>query len=246
MSAKARPEWADRLERLRQTLGISQAGLAKRLHVSAMAPSRWERGINEPPAEIYIQLGKMVGEPACWYFWEKAGLKRSDLLALTQKKKSAAAKPGLSSPIQIIPSANLRHVKAVTPMCAIPLYSAAPLPGRNGFATQEATEIVVAPRDWCKHPDETFCIRVSGEKMSPCLRDGYVIAVDQAQRDHTKLEGKMVLASHPQKGLVIHWYQTMGKSEMLLPENRDFPAVYLAEGGWTILGKVVWWIAKAP
>lgn len=250
MSTKARPEWADRLERLRQTLGISQAGLAKRLHVSAMAPSRWERGINEPPAEIYIQLGKMVGEPACWYFWEKAGLRKADLLALTSRKKPALHKPAAAtaaaSPIQVVPSAKLKNVKAVTPMCAIPLYSTAPIPGRNNFAAEAATEVVVAPKDWCKNPDHTFCIRVSGEKMSPCLRDGYIIAVDQSQREQGKLDGKMVLASHPQKGLVVHWFQTMGRSEMLVPENRDFPPIYLAEGGWTILGKVVWWIAKAP
>jgi SOS-response transcriptional repressor LexA len=33
---------------------------------------------------------------------------------------------------------------------------------------------------------------------------------------------------------------------MLVPENRDYPPIYLSEGGWTILGKAVWWLAKAP
>ena len=44
-----------------------------------MAVSRWERGINEPPGEAYIALGKLAGSPACWYFWERTGLKKSDL-----------------------------------------------------------------------------------------------------------------------------------------------------------------------
>jgi SOS-response transcriptional repressor LexA len=254
MSAKPRPEWADRLERLRATLGISQAGLAKRLHVSAMAPSRWERGINEPPAEIYIQLGKMVGEPACWYFWEKAGLKKSDVLAATGKKagtgrtgtRSGRNGETVEAPLmQIIPSAKLRKTRAVTAMCAIPLYGVSHS-GGAAHIDREAGEVVVAPKSWCEHPDETFCIRQSGEKMAPVLRDGYVIAVDKLQTDTSKLDGKMVLASHSEKGLLVNYYQRMGKSEMLVPENRDHAPIYLAEGGWTILGKVIWWLAKAP
>jgi SOS-response transcriptional repressor LexA len=252
MSAKPRPEWADRLERLRQTLGISQAGLAKRLHVSAMAPSRWERGINEPPAEIYIQLGKMVGEPACWYFWEKAGIKKADVLSVLNSKRGAVRAPARAEraaaapSVQIIPSARLKKMKAHTAMCAIPLYSTAQVAGVGARIVAEAEEVVIAPKDWCDHPDETFSIRQSGDRMAPVLRDGYVVAVDHLQTDPSRLDGKMVLASHADKGVIVHWYQRLGKAEMLVPENRDYPPIYLAEGGWTILGKVVWWLAKAP
>jgi len=49
-----------------------------------MAISRWERGINEPSASTYIQLGKMagVGNAECWFFWSRAGLSKSDLKRL--------------------------------------------------------------------------------------------------------------------------------------------------------------------
>src|SRR5882757_8170184 len=78
-----RPVWAGRIEKLRQELGMSQAALAKRLNVSAMAPSRWERGINQPPASVYIKLGKLAaGSPNSWYFWERAGIRKSDLEGL--------------------------------------------------------------------------------------------------------------------------------------------------------------------
>jgi len=62
----AHPEWARRIQ-------------AELLRVSAMAVSRWERGINEPPGQAYIVLGKLAGSPNCWYFWERTGLKKSDL-----------------------------------------------------------------------------------------------------------------------------------------------------------------------
>ena len=249
MSAKTRPEWADKLERLRGKLGISQAGLAKRLHVSAMAPSRWERGINEPPAEIYIQLGKMVGEPACWYFWEKAGLKKSDVLAaVTNKSKPRSAEktgPRPPSAVQVIPSSKLKNARATTPMVAIPLY-AVMHHSEPVLNKQQAEEVVIAPQSWCEHPDTTFCLRYSGDRMRPVLRDGAVVAIDELQTDRSKLDGKIVLACHPQKGFVIHHFQRTGKTELLVPENRDYPPIYLAEGGWTILGKAVWWLERAP
>lgn len=75
----AHPEWARKIQDLRHKLGLSQTAFADLLRVSAMAVSRWERGINKPPGEAYIALGKLAGSPDCWYFWEKTGLKRSDL-----------------------------------------------------------------------------------------------------------------------------------------------------------------------
>ncbi|HLX76444.1 MAG TPA: helix-turn-helix domain-containing protein [Terriglobales bacterium] len=75
----AHPEWARKIQDLRRKLGLSQTAFAELLRVSAMAVSRWERGINEPPGEAYVALGKLAGSPDCWYFWERTGLKKSDL-----------------------------------------------------------------------------------------------------------------------------------------------------------------------
>ena len=75
----ARPEWAVRIEKLRDRLGFSQTEFAGKLDVSAMAVSRWERGINEPPSHCYIALGKLAGQDGCWFFWERAGLTKNDV-----------------------------------------------------------------------------------------------------------------------------------------------------------------------
>ena len=75
----ARPEWATRIEKLRDRFGSSQTEFAKKLDVSAMAVSRWERGVNEPPANGYIALGKLAGRDGCWFFWERAGITKSDV-----------------------------------------------------------------------------------------------------------------------------------------------------------------------
>jgi len=82
----ARPAWAARIEHLRNSLALSQTEFARKLDVSAMAVSRWERGVNEPPARSYLVLGKLCGAAAdCWYFWERAGISRQDIRRLLKQ-----------------------------------------------------------------------------------------------------------------------------------------------------------------
>ena len=78
-SRAATPEWAEKVRVLRKKLNMNQSELAQKLNVSAMAISRWERAVNQPPAEAFISLGKLAGEPECWFFWQQAGLSKSDL-----------------------------------------------------------------------------------------------------------------------------------------------------------------------
>jgi DNA-binding XRE family transcriptional regulator len=75
----AKPSWATRIEKLRGRLSLSQTEFANRLGVSAMAVSRWERGINEPPAKCYVMIGKLAGSEECWFFWERIGLSKRDV-----------------------------------------------------------------------------------------------------------------------------------------------------------------------
>jgi DNA-binding transcriptional regulator YiaG len=70
------PRWAGRIKKLRVRLGLSQALLADQLRCSSMSVSRWERGINEPPAQCYLELGKLAGKPDCWFFWGRVNLRK--------------------------------------------------------------------------------------------------------------------------------------------------------------------------
>src|ERR1700681_4057122 len=72
-------EAALRILKLRKRLGLSQTALGSRLHYSAMAVCRWEAGNQEPPAQCFIQLGNLSGEPECWWFWARAGLRTADI-----------------------------------------------------------------------------------------------------------------------------------------------------------------------
>jgi SOS-response transcriptional repressor LexA len=247
----ARPVWAGRIEKLRQELGMSQAALAKRLNVSAMAPSRWERGINQPPASVYIQLGKLAGRsPNRWYFWERAGIRKSDLQKILDGANDKSGGTDLPR-IEVLSygkKAKLDSNKDRN-LLAVPLYATTPavgVPEPTVIHREEAAEFVVAPLSWCPHPEQTMCLRLSGNKMAPTLQHGSIVAIDEAENNPEKLVGKMVLATHEDCGLVVHWLQRYGRTSMLVPENKDYPPTYIQDGDWKIVGKVLWWLSKAP
>lgn len=61
------PEWVSQITALRERLGINQAELARRLECSAMTISRWERGLLQPSAEHFIQLGNLGNRTDAWF-----------------------------------------------------------------------------------------------------------------------------------------------------------------------------------
>src|SRR5271169_5135428 len=82
-SKKPVPDWVKPIRELRQKLNLNQEELGRRLHYSALAISRWERGEQEPTDRGYIELGTLAGDPDCWYFWGRAGLNNENLMPVT-------------------------------------------------------------------------------------------------------------------------------------------------------------------
>src|SRR5271165_6325526 len=113
MSSTSGPklEWAKRILALRRRLQISQSELGKQMNASAMAVSRWERGVQEPPADIYIQLGNLTGDPECWYFWGRAGLTSEDLMRVLPAISSRLRKDRLPS-LQVVQAGVHAHLQA--------------------------------------------------------------------------------------------------------------------------------------
>src|SRR6266853_3252828 len=74
------PGWSRHIETFRHGLKLTQLALGKRLGVSTMSVSRWERGILKVPSDLYIKLGNLAGDPLCWYFWGRAGLRSEDVM----------------------------------------------------------------------------------------------------------------------------------------------------------------------
>ena len=72
------PSWARQIKALRKQLGVNQLDFGKKLKCSSMVISRWERGLQKPPADCLIAMGKIAGPPSGWFFWKMAGIDSAD------------------------------------------------------------------------------------------------------------------------------------------------------------------------
>jgi SOS-response transcriptional repressor LexA len=251
------PDWSCAILRLRQGLGLSQSEFGSRLHYSAMAVSRWETGKQEPTSRCFIQLGNMAGQPECWVFWTRAGLKSSDLRHMLPGTR-AMARMTTSTDFDIVHAGS--GVKRTRPkgapkvqLVAVPLLEMhAGTLGQDGgaftdFGTAATDEVIAAPAFWCPNPEQTNCLRVKGTSMSPLINDGDVVAVDGSQTDPQKLDRKIVVAWHRHNGLSLARFISADGVHLLESENREYaPTALDRDRNWQIVGRVLWWIRKGP
>jgi hypothetical protein len=208
------------------------------MQTSGMAVSRWERGVVQPPSNILIQLGRLAGPKHCWFFYEHAGLVRADMLQLVPGFKKQVAEERLATSVEALESAG----QIALPV--LPIFAAAhetPGAGTHRLSDTKPERAIFAPKEWCPNPVFTRCVYVIGESMMPTLHDGYLIAVDEAQRDISSLNGSIISAFSKETGLVVSRLKRLRNVEVLLPDNRAYePTVFTSK--WHVVGKVLWWI----
>jgi SOS-response transcriptional repressor LexA len=252
--AVERPDWSAKILELRERLGVNQTSFGQILQSSAMAVSRWERGTQEPPSHCYIEMGNLSGDPGCWYFWARAGLRNEDVMRVM---------PTMRRRIQRAQSHKLEIVRAGSGeklpidklhLVAVPLLNTvAASHGEKGDSIDlmhdaPADNVIAAPRDWCPHPSSTSCLRVRGNSMAPTIRDGCIIAVDSSQTNRAKLDGRIVVVWNKDAGLTVSRYRRYDHTEVLQPENSQYQSITLGnkKNSWKIVATVLWWISKAP
>jgi SOS-response transcriptional repressor LexA len=244
-----RPAWSLKIEHLRHIRKLNQAEFGAQLGLSAMAVSRWERGVAEPHGEVYVRLGNLAGDPLCWFFWKHAGLRLSDVTRVLPEvgRRLAESKiPDLSF-VRAGTAQSLKHANLV----AVPLLPVkAATAGHHGdnidLAEVSPESMLAAPAAWCPNPDSTLCLRVKGNSMSPLILDAYIIAVDTAQIENDSLVGQIVVASHNERGLLVSRLIRFDHTDALVSDHREYGSVPVSAGSeWRIVGKVLWWTGRA-
>ena len=249
---KTLPSWAARIETLRKRLGISQIVFSQRIGVAQSAVSNWEKGNKEPGADTYLQLGKIAGDPECWFFWERAGLSKTDIMRALPDLEDRLFSRG-ETKVEIVAAPGATHpgsptLKKRPDAVAVPLLKDAAAAGSPRMIEEAQVErIVVADRHDCPHPQHTTCIRVAGRSMYPVLDDGYIVAVDTFDPEPERLVERMVAARDPDGGITVKWLRKVGDDYMLIPQHTapEYPPALISRGpGWKIVGEVIWWIGR--
>ena len=244
-----RMEWARRILALRRSLKLSQSELGKQMNASAMAVSRWERGVQEPPANIYIQLGNLTGDPECWYFWGQAGLSSDDLMRVLPAARSRM-RQDRKVKLEFVHAGSRRAPKRGSELVAIPVLPVvAATHGGTGDPAEKLNHVppesmLAAPSKWCPNPAHTSCLRVRGRSMMPLIHDGYIVVIDTSQTSHPQLYGQIVIAAHKEHGLIVSRLQRFDHTEVLVPENREYESTAVSTNGWRIVAKILWWIGR--
>lgn len=246
-----RREWTEKICDLRRSLDLSQTSFGRQLHMSAMAISRWERGAQEPTAASYIDLGNLAGDPLCWYFWGRAGLRNEDVMRVLPNFRKRLGRNGVVR-LKVVSAGSGNRKAKIPQLVAVPLLKCivASHGGRGDISPvlhdAPVESAIAAPNDWCPNPAASTCLRVTGDSMAPLIHDGYILAVDSSQHDRAKLEGQIVIAWNKDRGLTVSRLRRYGQTDVLQSDNSDYEPIVL-DGGekWTILAKVLWWIGRA-
>jgi SOS-response transcriptional repressor LexA len=254
LTGPIKPEWATKILALREQLQLNQTAFGHMLHSSAMAVSRWERGAQEPPSRSYIEIGNLAGDPRCWYFWGRAGLRSEDVMKVMPEMQQRLRRAHTHDFEVVNAGSGNKKLTEKLQLAAIPLLkTVAASHGEKGddvpFLHDAPIEsMIAAPRDWCPHPSSTSCLRVRGQSMTPTICEGYIVAVDSSQTDRAKLNGKIVIAWKKDKGLTVSRFRRYDHTETLQPENSQYESITLGNkrNDWKVVAKVLWWIGKAP
>jgi phage repressor protein C with HTH and peptisase S24 domain len=245
------PQWAQHITALRERIGINQAELARRMDCSAMTISRWERGLLQPSAEHFIQLGNLGDRSEAWFFWEMGGIQASkvvDALDRPRTRKSfevprSAMQRSRTSATSTEPSSGLT---AVPVLRAVVGTQGSPGDRRSSLQGIAVSTTLGIPSSWCPNPSYTSLLRVKGHSMEPLIRQGDLVAVDSFQTERSELYGHIIVAGTEQTGLCVSRLRHYDSIDLLESEDRKYDSVVLSKASrWRIVGKVLWWISGA-
>jgi transcriptional regulator with XRE-family HTH domain len=249
----ASSEWTERIRRLLTQLKLSQAGLAERLGVSPPTVSRWLQGRHEPTAESYVALGNLAHPPDGVYFWERAGMDTSGLLDASFLKALSSLRVSLQD-FRLVATKKLsRHLAGKGNAVAIPLLNVTAYgdripPHENVSLSQvEVQDLLLAPLDWCPHPENMIAMHLAGESMVPAINPGSILFVDTAIKDRDQLHQRITVVAHRDLGFKVARLQRLAGSDLLVSANYKFSPVDVSNASkWKIFGEVLWWISRDP
>lgn len=223
--------------------------MAQHCGVAQANVSSWEKGVSEPNASAYVQLGAAAGNPECWYFWAKLGFTEHLVLSSLPPMGHTSGRP--VPHFEVIASRGALQpgstaLKKRTAYVALPLLKDTSSLGHPHLIEEADVEDIMFFRSkLVPHPDSTVCVHVHGDAMSPILQQGYTAVVDEFTVNPRDLYDSMVVVRDPQGKIAFRWLRETNGEPMLVAQYTSprHPVVLLNRAkGWTLIGKVLFWI----
>lgn len=244
-------EWSERIRRLLRDLRLTQAGLAERLGVSPAMVSRWIQGKHEPTAQTYVALGNLARPPDGIYFWERAGMDPSGLPVTNFSRTASSLRIDLRDFHLVASKKTSQQLEGASSAVAIPLLNVtawgdrvAP-PERIRLSEAEVESVLVAPLDWCPHPENMIAMHLAGDSMEPVIPPGSIIFVDTATVERDRLNQKIAVVSHRDEGFKVARLQRLATADLMVSANHRYAALDVSNPSrWKMFGEVLWWVAR--
>ncbi len=243
------PEWSVRILRLLEQLKLTQAALADRMGVSPATVSRWIQGKHEPTSEGYVSLGNLARGAECAYFLERAGVNFDKLARPGEKTAGSLLIQGAD--LQLVAGRRPRFLEKAVNAVAIPLLGitayADSVPPQQNVRLSEAPveEMLLAPPEWCAHPEQMIAMHLSGDSMVPVIGSNSILCVDTGVSDRDQLRGRLVVFSHRDLGFKVARFQRVGGADVLISANHRYAPIDVTNAAkWKSFGEVLWWVTR--
>jgi SOS-response transcriptional repressor LexA len=230
---------------------MTQSALAARLGVSPATVSRWIQGRHEPTAQTYVALGNLAPPPEGRYFWERAGMDFSGLPQTPAGQPISSLQVRLKD-FQVVASRKMvqdlagRSHAAAIPLLNVVVYGERVPPGENVTLSEATVEdVLLAPLEWCPHPEKMIGMHLSGDSMMPVIAPGSILFVDTATTARENLDQRLTVVAHRDLGFKVARLRRVSGSDLLVSANHKYAPLDVSNASkWKIFGEVMWWISR--
>lgn len=215
-----------------------------------MTISRWERGLLQPSAEHFIQLGNLGNKGEAWFFWEMAGIQPARMVEALGGSRTKKESEFIRTDVA---GHQTTDSDKTAKLIRVPLLKTTA--GTHGNAGDKRgslrnapiLEMVGVPAAWCPNPTYTSLVRLAGTSLEPTIHNGDIVAVDSYQTERRNLDGDMVMFTSEEQGLWVSRLRRYDTVDVLEAEVRGCkPLIFRRSWRVRIVGRVLWWISGAP
>jgi SOS-response transcriptional repressor LexA len=198
-----------------------------------------------------MAMGNLLPQPEGGYFWERAGVDRSNFPDTNLQATLASLRVNLRDFTLLGGKKITRGIVAsksnavILPLLNVVAYGDRVPPGPHvTLAQAEVLDVLMAPLSWCAHPENMLCLKLSGDSMLPVISPESIIAVDTGITDREELDKKLAVFSHRDLGFKVARLQRLPASDILVSANHTYlPVDVTDQAKWKVVGAVAWWVS---